>query len=85
MDTSAFIEWERCDYNRGTDHAANVALDLGADWAREENDAGLDKDQCNVSLCVDGARRGDASSFGGTAIFAYLVDAMFRYCTFCAC
>ena len=43
LETTVIIEWVRHECNAIADHAATVALDLGADWLREESNAGVDK------------------------------------------
>ena len=73
QNTTPFIEWDKREFNTAADHAANVALDVRRDW--EWQDQGLIatarmQGTC-LRVCVDGARRGDAQSAGGMAVYAY--------------
>ena len=76
MDTLSFIEWDPREYNAIADHAANVALDMQQDWERAD-EIEMNRAKCanaNLHLCVDGARRGNATSSAGVALFASYPD-----------
>ena len=60
------------DFNSVADHAANAALDLGADWDKiEMENTILTRSRC-WRVTVDGAyRRGDGTAAAGVAIYCY--------------
>jgi hypothetical protein len=69
-----FVEWDRREFNSLADHAANVTLDMGADWQQDGSMKAIPKPRCNLRLCVDGARRGSSEAAAGLALIAYLPD-----------
>ena len=71
LDTEAFIEWDPRNFNAVADHAANAALDFGADWDElEMGDVNLTTSKC-WRLSVDGAHRADGTAAAGIAIYSY--------------
>eukprot|EP00973_Karenia_brevis_P050734 7047775-Karenia_brevis.AAC.1 len=73
LNTVGFLEWDPREYNCYADHAANVALDCGKDWAvkTEQAPESMQANSWNLRLCCDGARRGDGQSAAGLALFCY--------------
>ena len=71
LDEEAFIEWDSRDFNSVADHAANAALDFGADWDRVEFGETILTTSRLCRVSVDGAYRGDGTAAAGIAIYSY--------------
>ena len=76
LDTSAFAEWNRREFNSLVDHSAKVALDCRKDWCVIDEAAlrvAKERKAC-IRLCSDGAKRGNGDSAAGMAVVAYFQD-----------
>ena len=76
-DVAPFIEWDRREHNGLADHAANVDLDIDADWESTAPGAFrilLKDPSIRLRLCSDGARRGSGKAAAGFALISYSRD-----------
>ena len=72
-DTTAFIEWDRRELITYADFAANMALDFGQEWTKQDRLAieEANRNDSNFRLCADGAYRKNGQSGARIAMFVY--------------
>ena len=73
LNTTGFVEWDYRAYNCVADHAANVALDMGTAWVKEDacSVRRARHNKANIRLSFDGALRGGRQGLAGAGIAVY--------------
>ena len=74
LDTTAFIEWDRREYNTFADHAANAALDVDCDCESLSGQCipcHISPSTACIQLCSDGAKRGSGKAAAGMALLSH--------------